>query len=220
MTSLTDDPATVLASGIDITPEQYGVGARFTLSVYDSDYVRIILGALGGVDASGLATETNDISTFVTGSEQRVAQYLRDVIAATAASGAHVSVAILLSRGCPGELQCALPAGVSALGAAPVTLASTGIRARAHWSLYPLLDAGAPSGSATPADHMTPIYSAIEQAKAESVYSGSDHFATRLDGDLASVLETVANAWIAVGASVQHVATHVTLSINSPSHSR
>ena len=27
----------------DITPEAYGVGARFTLSVYDSDYVRIFL---------------------------------------------------------------------------------------------------------------------------------------------------------------------------------
>ncbi|UOQ58294.1 Ykof family thiamine-binding protein [Leucobacter allii] len=227
-----------------MTPQQYGVGARFTLSVYDSDYVRIILDALAAADAAGLVVETNDISTFVSGAEQRVLEYLAAVIGAAAASGAHLSAAILLSRGCPGELQCALPPGVPALGAAPVSLAGTGVRARAHWSLYPLLDAG-PAEPAVPAErtepaapettapaasadgspeqapdrhleHMAPIYAAIEAAKRDGIYAGSDHYATRLDGDLAAVLETVANAWIGVGASVQHVVTHLTVSVNSP----
>ncbi len=219
-----------------MTAAEYGVGARFTLSVYDSDYVRIILGALAETDSAGLEIATNDISTFVSGAEQRVLEFLRDVIAAAAASGAHLSAAILLSRGCPGELACALPAGVAALGAAPVALAPTEVRARAHWSLYPLLDpdpgaldAGAPDPGApaapaapaapvapAPADHMAPIYAAIEGAKTAGVYSGSDHFATRLDGDLAAVLETAANAWIGIGGVVQHVVTHLTVSINSP----
>lgn len=205
-----------------MTPVEYGVGARFTLSVYDSDYVRIILGALAEADATGLTIETNDISTFVTGSEHRVLAYVRDVIAAAAASGAHLSAAILLSRGCPGELVCALPPGVPALAAAPIALESTGVRARAHWSLYPLLDgtSGAASAPSVPTEHMGPIYAAIEEAKAAGVYSGSDHFATRLDGDLALVLETAANAWIGVGAVVQHVVTHLTVSINSPSQIR
>lgn len=197
-----------------MTAAEYGVGARFTLSVYDSDYVRIILGALAETDSAGLDIATNDISTFVSGPEQRVLEFLRDVIAAAAASGAHLSAAILLSRGCPGELACALPAGVAALGAAPVALAPTGVRARAHWSLYPLLDSD--PGAPAPADHMAPIYAAIEGAKTAGVYSGSDHFATRLDGDLAAVLETAANAWIGVGGVVQHVVTHLTVSINSP----
>lgn len=196
---------------LSLSPEQYGVGARFTLSVYDSDYVRIILRALDAVDRAGLTIETNDISTFVGGPEQRVLEFVRDVIAGAAGSGAHLSAAILLSRGCPGELACALPTGVSALGSDPVLLQPTGVRARAHWSLYPLLDGGA-SG-----DHMTPIYAAIEGAKAAGVYSGSDHFATRLDGDLAEVLTTAANGWIGVGGVVQHVTTHLTVSINSPS---
>ena len=208
-----------------MTPVEYGVGARFTLSVYDSEYVRIILGALARASADGLTVETNDISTFITGSEQRVLEYVRDVIAAAAASGAHLSAAILLSRGCPGELQCALPPGVHALAASPIALPPMGVRARAHWSLYPLLDAHAADGAlagstradSAPADHMTPIYAAIERAKHEGVYSGSDHYATRLDGDLAAVLETAANAWIGVGATVQHVVTHLTVSINSPS---
>nr|WP_283242047.1 YkoF family thiamine/hydroxymethylpyrimidine-binding protein [Leucobacter manosquensis] len=88
-----------------------------------------------------------------------------------------------------------------------------------------MLDAGSASPAAVasaaapaaPADHMTPIYAAIDQAKASGVYSGSDHYATRLDGDLSAVLETAANAWIGVGAQVQHVVTHLTVSINSPS---
>ncbi len=206
MTVQTESPA----PAAPLTPAQYGVGARFTLSVYDSDYVRIILQALATADRTGLTIETNDISTFVGGAEQRVLEYLRDVVAAAAASGAHLSVAILLSRGCPGELACALPDGVSALGAASVKLQPAGVRARAHWSLYPLLDGG------STADHMTPIYAAIEDAKHAGLYSGSDSFATRLDGDLADVLATAANGWIGVGAAVQHVTTHLTVSLNSP----
>src|SRR5699024_11156290 len=124
-----------------------GVGARFTLSVYDSDHVNIILDTLAQVDAGDLLVETGDISTFVTGSVQRVLRYLRYVTAAAAARGVHISAAILLSRGCPGELQCELPPGVAALGAEPVTLEPVGMRARAHWSLYPLLDAGPAPGA-------------------------------------------------------------------------
>ena len=193
-----------------LTPEQYGVGARFTLSVYDSGYVRIILDALAAADARGLTIETDDISTFVGGPEQRILEFLRDVIAAAAASGAHLSAAILLSRGCPGELACALPEGTAALAAEPVALAPTGVRARAHWSLYPLLDGGGGG------DHMAHISAAIEDARAAGVLAGSDHFATRLDGDLSAVLATAANGWIGVGAAVQHVTTHLTVSVNSP----
>ncbi|WP_125098212.1 YkoF family thiamine/hydroxymethylpyrimidine-binding protein [Leucobacter chromiireducens] len=208
--TLASDTTTAPAPGAEMTPQQYGVGARFTLSVYDSDYVRIIMEALGRADRSGLTIETTDISTFVGGTEQRVLEFLRDVIGAAAASGVHISAAILLSRGCPGELACALPVGVSALGAEPITLAPVGVRARAHWSLYPLLDGGSEG------DHMSPIYAAIEDAKAARIYAGSDHFATRLDGDLAAVLATAANGWIGVGGVVQHVTTHLTVSLNSP----
>lgn len=205
-----DSPAAQQTPSPALSPSQYGVGARFTLSVYDSDYVRIILGALAEADTTGLTIDTTDISTFVGGSEQRVLEFLRDVVTGAAATGVHLSASILLSRGCPGELACALPEGVAALGAAPVALALSGVRARAHWSLYPLLDGGSTG------DHMTPIYAAIEEAKTAGVYSGSDHFATRLDGDLATVLATAANGWIGVGGIVQHVTTHLTISLNSP----
>ncbi|GAA3662464.1 YkoF family thiamine/hydroxymethylpyrimidine-binding protein [Microbacterium marinilacus] len=212
------------ADAAPLTPQQYGVGARLTLSVYDSDYVRIILDALESADATGLDIDTGDISTFVGGPERRIVGYVREVIAAAAASGAHVSASVLLSRGCPGELQCELPAGTTALGADDVSLAPSGVRARAHWSLYPLLDAdhgtdhGGESGGE--ADHMAAIGRAIDHARETGVYDGSDHYATRLDGDLSAVLETAANAWIAVGRTVQHVTTHLTISLNSPTSIR
>src|SRR5690625_5563084 len=82
-----------------ITPQQYGVGARFTLSVYDSDYVRITLDALSAADPTGLEIDTSDISTFISGSEQRILEYLAEVISAAAATAAHVSASISLSRG-------------------------------------------------------------------------------------------------------------------------
>lgn len=192
-----------------MTPQEYGVGARFTLAVYDTDYIRIITDALEHVDRGDLIVDTGDISTFLTGSEQDIVGHLGAVIGHAARTGTHVSAAILLSRGCPGELECELPPGVPALGACPVALDPTGIRARAHWSLYPLM-------ASADERHMDHIHAAIDRARRSGVFSGSDHFASRLDGDLATVLTTAANAWIDVGHHVQHVVSHLTISINSP----
>lgn len=215
---MASDLSTTPTSDLPITAQQYGVGARFTLAVYDSDFERIIIDALDSAGTDGLTISTNDISTLVTGTEQRIVEYLCQVISAAAATGVHISAAILLSRGCPGELECALPPGVSAIGAAPVQLAPTGQTARAHWSLYPLLDSRPvqPAAPAEVVDHMTPIYQAIEQVKHAGLYSGSDSYATRLEGDLGQLLEACANAWLNVGATVQHVVSHLSVSMNSP----
>jgi hypothetical protein len=48
----------------------------------------------------------------------------------------------------------------------------------------------------------------------------SDKSVTRLEGDLGSILETAVAGWIQVGRSVQHVVSHLTISVNSPSHKR
>src|SRR5690625_4239575 len=180
-----------------ITPQQYGVGARLTLSVYDSDYVRIIVDALSAADSADLVIDTGDISTFISGPEQRIMEYLRDVILAAAKTGAHISVSILLSRGCPGELQCELPPGVSALGANPVRLDQTDQSARAHWSLYPLLDAI--KDGATPAEQKRQGDDAVLQGDAAAL-EGDDAAprdrsgAAGVDGDhrapMAAVRET------------------------------
>lgn len=227
----TTEVANDLASAGDPDPLSYGVGARFSLFPMRSDFVEVILGALASASGTGLVIETTDVSTFVGGPEAAVLEYLRHVIARAADAGGHLAAQIMLSRGCPGELVCAPPLGADGLPRpwAPehfAALETTGHRTSAHWSLYPLLDPatgrpavsiakGLDTGEITA--HMDPIVDAIDVSKSEGTYAGSEHFATRLEGDLADVLTTVARAWVAVGRSVQHVTTHLTLSINSPS---
>lgn len=186
-----------------------GVGARITLSVMSDDYQRVILDALAAVDTDDLLVDTDRVSTFVRGSEQRIAGYLSDLVAAAAREGHHVVATLMLSRGCPGEVCGAMPERP----AAPPVLPPTGVHVQAQWSLYPLLDGGASPVS----DHLAPVWAAIERARERGTFVRGEHFVTTLAGDLADVLSTVVDTWLAVGEAVAHVVTHVTLSVNSPS---
>lgn len=196
-----------------LSPEDLGVGARFTVAVMDGDFADIILAALHSANARDLVVETDPVSTLVRGSEQRVLEYISAVIAGASRGGHHVSASLLLSRGCPGEVTCETTPGLLADAAPVPTLAATGIRASAHWSLYPLDDTGRP-GEAP--DHLRDIYAAIDHAKQLGTYVRGEHYATLLEGDLADVLVTIAAGWVLVGRSVQHVTSHATISIASP----
>lgn len=207
-----------------VTPKQLGVGMRFSLHPHCDAYVDVILGAL--MDAGdaglteGLVVDTDDVSTYVGAlvapAEQRLVGYLAGVISSAyhRSGGGHVVVQVLLSRGCPGEVSCDLT--VTGLPrVAPIALGLTGVRASAHWSLYPLLDAGSDAGT-----HMAHIEAAISDAQRRGTASEPAHYATRLDGDVGEVLTTAADAWAAVGAVVPHVVTHLTVSVGSPTQSR
>ena len=210
-----------------LSPADLGVGARFTLSVMDSDFAAIILGALADAEAAAAAAaaadtdatdptlevQTDPVSTLVGGPEQQVLEYLTTAIAAAARSGHHVSASVLLSRGCPGEVTCTTTPGLLAEAAEMPVLAPTGIRASAHWSLYPLDDTGRP-GMAP--DHLRDIYAAIDHAKELGTYVRGEHYATLLEGELADVLATIAAGWVLVGRTVQHVTSHAVISIASP----
>lgn len=189
------------------------MGARFTVAVMDAGFAEIILGALADADATDLDIATDRVSTLVRGSEQRVLEYIVAVIAGVARGGHHVSASVLLSRGCPGEVTCSTTPGLLAEAAAVPVLPATGIRASAHWSLYPLDDTGRPGESP---DHLRDIYAAIDYAKELGTYQRGEHYATLLEGDLADVLGTVAAGWVLVGRTVQHVTSHAVLSIASP----
>ncbi|GER24090.1 hypothetical protein NCCP1664_25850 [Zafaria cholistanensis] len=193
--------------------DNFGIGARVTLAVMSPDYVEIILRSLRAADATGLEVETGDVSTFVAGREPDMLRYLSQLISAAARSGAHVVASVHLSRGCPGEVQCELPGGVGPLHSEIVELEETGVPAAGEWALYPLEDTGR---NGVDPDHMRDIYAAIDYAKAKGTFVKSEHFVTRLEGDVARILETVAAGWVLVGRTVQHVACHLTLSINSP----
>ena len=95
------DPVAVAAAS--------GVGARITLAVLADDYVRLITEALAATNSADLLLDTDRVSTFVRGSEQRIAEYLRELIAAASTSGHHLVAHLLLSRGCPGEVCGPVP---------------------------------------------------------------------------------------------------------------
>lgn len=203
------------------SPARFGVGARFSLQPMTTDFVPVILGALAAADASRLTFTTDDVSTHVAGAEADVLRYLTDVIATAARTGAHTVAHVLLSRGCPGEVSCELGDVAASAPAQLPPIPATGLKASAHWSLYPLIDGRATvAGDSASIDHMRPILDAIEGAKARGTFTRSEHFATRLDGDLADVIGTVGEAWVSVGRTVPHVVTHVTISLNSPSVTR
>jgi hypothetical protein len=191
----------------------FGIGARVTLNVMSDDYVRIILNAIATADASGLDVVTGDVSTFVSGAEVDIMRYLSQLISHAALSGAHVSATVQLSRGCPGEVVCDLPEGFGPWRSEIPVLETTGIQATAEWALYPLNDTVVKS---VVPDHMRDIYAAIDLAKHSRTFVGSEHFVTRLQGDIADILHTMAAGWITVGRTLQHVTTHLTLSANSP----
>ncbi|NQX28364.1 hypothetical protein HQQ81_13540 [Microbacteriaceae bacterium VKM Ac-2854] len=198
---------TPLLAPAEPTPGEFGVGARITLAVMRDDFADVIVAALAETDASGLVTETDEVSTFVGGDEQSIVRFLVQLVGRAAASGAHVSATIIFSRGCPGEVSCG--SGLTRASAVP-TVSPVGRAAAAQWALYPLSDA--PS-----ADHMRDIYAAIDYAKENGTFAGSRHFVTDLRGDLADVIATAAAGWVLVGRAVAHVTSHLTVSLNSPS---
>lgn len=208
------------AASTPATPGELGIGLRFSLHPHCDDYVQVILGALRDVELAGLTDglviETDEVSSYVGAlaapAEQRLMRYLAAVISAASrrSDGGHVVAQVLLSRGCPGETTCDLT--VTGLPvAAPVDIQATGIAAVAQWSLYPLLDGGSAAGS-----HMEHIEAAIAAALRRGTAVGAAHYATRLQGDIADVLATVADAWAEVGAVVAHVVCHLTISTGSP----
>ncbi len=196
------------------------MGMRFSVHPHCDAFVDVILGALGDAEAAGrlegLVVDTDEVSTYVGAraepAEQRLVEYLLAVLVAASrrTGGGHVVSSVLLSRGCPGEVTCDLR--VTGLPTpTPIQLPPSGIQAAAQWSLYPLLDGGSDG------EHMTYIEEAIAVAQRAGVASSPAHYATKLTGDLADVLATATNAWVAVGARVPHVVTHLTVSLGSPS---
>jgi hypothetical protein len=203
------------ATDVAADPIRFGVGARVTVAVMSDRYVQVILDAIRRADTSGLVLETGDVSTYAGGAETDLLRWLTDVAAVVAESGEHASITVHLSRGCPGEARCDLPGGAGPRAVAAPSGRKTGYLAAAEWALYPLAD---DVRAGTEPDHMRDIYAAIATAQENGTFRESAHFVTRLEGDVGTILETVVGAWAAVGATVQHVTSHVTLSINSPSH--
>lgn len=198
------------------TPLGFGVGARVTAAVMADDYARVLVETLSALDETSLVRETGDVSTYVGGHEADLLRWLTDLAEALARTEHHATLAVHLSRGCPGEVVCELPGGAGPRGTEVPSPRRTGRFATAEWALYPLADQVTADGTAP--DHMRDIYAAIDRARELGTFRGSEHFVTRLEGDVGDVLATALAGWVQVGRGVQHVTSHLTLSLNSSSH--
>lgn len=196
-------------------PLRFGVGARVSVAVMSDDYADVILAALRDVDPRGLTISTGDVSTWAGGPEEDLLAWLTDLSAAIAATGHHAAITVHLSRGCPGEVVCELPGGAGPRAVQTPSGRDVGAWAAAEWALYPLAD---DVRAGVEPDHMRDIEAAIELARELGTFRGSEHFVTRLEGDLGAILATVVAGWTMVGRSVQHVVAHLSVSVNSPSH--
>lgn len=223
MSTVPPGPATATAAGAAATatdpaatPMSFGVGARVTAAVMTDDYARVLVDVLSRLDGTGLVLETGDVSTYLGGHEAHLQRYLIDLAEDLARTEHHATLSLLLSRGCPGEVVCELPGGAGPRRTEVPAPRRTGRFASAEWALYPLADQGTADG--TEPDHMRDIYAAIEHARELGTFRGSAHFVTRLEGDAGEVIATAVAGWLLAGRSVQHVTSHLTISLNSPSH--
>ncbi len=189
-------------------------GCQFSLYPMSDNFVEVILPA---VEAMGrpddLRIETDDISTLVVGTPDRVFAAVARAYEAACRAGGHVVLSALFSRGCPGEpddpictpeppSRDAADAGSTASAAAP-----TGVEIDAQFSLYPL---GIPG-------HMQTIAGAVGAVKRRGVFDRSKNFCTRLTGDLADVFAAVEETFAAAARDSGHVVIHLTASKGSPS---
>lgn len=179
-------------------------GCRLAVYPMTDAYVSVILDALANPPRDDLTVVTDDVSTYVGGEPNRILAFVTQAIVAASRRTHHVVATLLLSRGCPGEEICQPEDGRTRERPIIRPLQPSGISVAAHFSLYPL---------GTPA-YMDLIGSAVEAAKAAGVYVRSEHFTSRLEGDLAEVLFAIADNW--ARSAADHVVAHATLSIGSP----
>ncbi|AEE46508.1 YkoF family thiamine/hydroxymethylpyrimidine-binding protein [Cellulomonas fimi] len=207
-------PLPAAAEAARRTAADLGIGARFSLHPAADDAGAAVLDALAAADRSAVDVVTDDVSTLVRGTEADVVRFVHDVVAAAGRPGRHVVAQVHLSRGCPGEVACATADDVVLAPVVVPDLPATGLRAAAHWALYPLDDGTA----GRPGDHMRAIEQAVAVARTRAVVTPST-FVTRLDGDLADVLGAVVDGWLAAARHVRHVVAHATITLHSPSWS-
>lgn len=202
-------------------------GAQVSLYPMTSDFVGVIMSALGTIDPyrDRLRIETDDISTLMVGPPEALFDAIRDFFATAARGPNHVTLHATISRGCPGEpddpsCQCKTLAtardqplatrqadALAAVQRAPAASVVIDVQ----FSLYVMgTDGGADR-------HMDEIYGCIAFLKDSGVFHRSKNFCTRLRGDAGPVFEAVRQTFLRFGPAEGHVTIDLTASANSPS---
>jgi hypothetical protein len=178
------------------------------------DFVPVILKAIASLEGrTDLRKSSDDLSTFLLGPPEVLFDALEDVFVDAAATGAHVVMNVVFSRGCPGEPDepCCRPQKKSpAVTAAGWNGTMRGVDVSAHFALLPLGDG----------DYMSHIVAEIDEAKKAGVYAAPKHFCSKLKGDAHRIFSYLENAFDRGGMKTAHTVMTATLSANSPSNTK
>lgn len=182
-------------------------GCQFNLSVMSDDFADRILSALKEVDTSKVWKKIDDVSTCVRGKLQHVFDVVKAVYLHAAKTGSHTVMSGTFSIGCPGDSEGEAYMNASDERANEPVTSEILQTAGCKFALYPM----------NTEDYMKKIYEQIDLSK-EQVRVSSSHYATRLDGEVNDIFQTIEAAFTRVQNVVSHTTMTFTISANSPSN--
>ncbi|WP_170007553.1 YkoF family thiamine/hydroxymethylpyrimidine-binding protein [Bacillus fonticola] len=188
------------------------VGCRFSLYPMADSFVDVIKTALASVDTSNVWMETDDVSTCIRGTEAHVFSTLEALLAAASKDGVHIALNANFSAGCPGDSEGDVYLDAEPPKELPVSLKelSSSTYVGSQFALYPM-------GTA---DYMDIIYEACKTATEIGTFSKGVHYASRLDGSIDKVIETLATVFKQTRTRSSHVVMTWQASVHSPSHKK
>lgn len=194
--------------------DQAFFGCRFSLFPMSDNFIELITDVISDLEQPDLRVETNDVSTYVIGVEDRVFLTLGNVLARLGDTEHHVGMQALFSKGCPDEKPISLGEApeISETNTPPSSGENTGLgrHIACEVSMYPLNNT----------EYMNTIYEVIELFKDRDVYKGSSHFATMLWGSIEEIFSALQAGFAHATDKTGHTVMHVTFSCNSPSHKK
>lgn len=182
-------------------------GCQFTLFPMSDDFVDVILSTLNEVDTSKVWKNTDDVSTCIRGKMVHVYDVTKAIFLHSAKTGKHVAMTGTFSIGCPGDSDADAYMNVADEPLNKQNSRHISQRAGCKIAIYPLGNE----------KYMDTIYNQIDLAKNQDIKVSSDHYSTRLDGDVKDIFDTMHEAFNNVQKEVSHVTMTFTISANSPS---
>ncbi len=181
-------------------------GCRFSLYPMDSDFVPLILGALGKTDTTAVWSQSDALSTVYRGRLPYVADAVRGLFINAWRHDVHMALEGQFSKGCPGDCD-----GDSLLArqGPPPNAAQVGDKhfpVLCKLALYPM-------GTG---DYIDQIAQVWHMAEAAGLGPATIHYATRISGDVHQVFDYLESVCRLMEESVPHYILHFTLSVNSP----
>ncbi|CAM3948899.1 YkoF family thiamine/hydroxymethylpyrimidine-binding protein [Alkalicoccus chagannorensis] len=185
------------------------VGVRFAVYPMADNFAEIIKGALKETDASKVWVQTDDVTTCIRGRSEHVFDTAKAVFAHAAKSGIHVVFNGTFSVGCPGDSEGDAYMNEDDQRLNDAVVRELDVETATHFALYPMADP----------DYMQIIADQVQTAEKHGTFSGGVHYASRLDGNVNHVFDTLEEAFVNASKTKDrgHVTMTATVSANSPS---